>query len=221
MKDTIRMNRSEQERAMVCTAVLSGEVTRQEAAGVLGISERQVRRRLAAYQAAGPGWSMAIVALASGRYDSDAPDTARWCPCDYAAGGHTGWQKPSPSGQAQLLPVSFRQTCPASHSALLVQSPQVESVMRTQAVVSSMAVKQAQSLLPLQAKKLPVRVQVSAPAWHVPWALPQTLGTPLPPQLSPASVQLPQWSTPPQPSPMVPQLSPAGQVVRGVQLHSG
>ncbi len=71
---------------MVCTAVLSGEVTRQEAAVVLGLSERQVRRVLAAYRAAGPGGLVhgnrgrtpvqtlseevraQIVALASGRY---------------------------------------------------------------------------------------------------------------------------------------------------------
>ena len=49
------MNRTEQERAMICTAVLSGEVGRQEAAAFLGRSERQLRRMLAAYRAAGPG----------------------------------------------------------------------------------------------------------------------------------------------------------------------
>ena len=48
------MNRSEQERAMVCTAVLSGEVARREAAAYLGISARQLRRVVAAYRTAGP-----------------------------------------------------------------------------------------------------------------------------------------------------------------------
>jgi transposase len=54
MKDMITMNRTEQERAMICTAVLSGEVGRSEAAAWLGLSERQLRRILAAYRAEGP-----------------------------------------------------------------------------------------------------------------------------------------------------------------------
>lgn len=49
------MNHAEQERAMICTAVLSGEVTRQEAAAWVGRSERQVRRMRAAFRAEGPG----------------------------------------------------------------------------------------------------------------------------------------------------------------------
>ena len=48
------MNQAEQERAMICTAVLSGEVGRQEAAAWLGLSERQLRRVLAAYRTEGP-----------------------------------------------------------------------------------------------------------------------------------------------------------------------
>lgn len=47
------MNQAEQERAMICTAVLSGEVERGEAAVWLGLSERQLRRILAAYRAEG------------------------------------------------------------------------------------------------------------------------------------------------------------------------
>jgi transposase len=88
MKDTITMTQAEQERAMVCTAVLSGEVGRAEAATWLGLSERQLRRVLAAYRAEGPagvvhgnrGRSPAqtlsverreqIVGLAAGRYAS-------------------------------------------------------------------------------------------------------------------------------------------------------
>jgi transposase len=54
MKDMIRMNQIEQERAMICTAVLSGEVERSAAAVFLGISARQLRRVVAAYRAAGP-----------------------------------------------------------------------------------------------------------------------------------------------------------------------
>jgi len=49
------MNRTEQGRAMVCTAVLSGEVTRRDAAAVLDVTERQLRRLLASYRAEGPG----------------------------------------------------------------------------------------------------------------------------------------------------------------------
>lgn len=48
------MNRTEQERAIVCTAVLRGEVERREAAEFLGISARQLRRVMAAYRTAGP-----------------------------------------------------------------------------------------------------------------------------------------------------------------------
>lgn len=71
---------------MVCTAVLSGEVARREAAAWLGISERQLRRVVAAYRAEGPAGVVhgnrgrspvqtlgtderaRIVALATGRY---------------------------------------------------------------------------------------------------------------------------------------------------------
>jgi transposase len=44
----------EQQRTMGLTRVLAGEWTRREAAGVLGLSERQVGRLLAAYQQRGP-----------------------------------------------------------------------------------------------------------------------------------------------------------------------
>lgn len=49
----IRMTRSEQERAMICMAVLSGEMARGAAAAMLGISARQMRRVLAAYRQEG------------------------------------------------------------------------------------------------------------------------------------------------------------------------
>ena len=86
MKDMIQMTRSEQERAMICMAVLSGEMERGTAAAMLGISARQVRRVLAAYRQEGPAGvvhgnrgrapvqtlstaqRMRIVALAAGRY---------------------------------------------------------------------------------------------------------------------------------------------------------
>ncbi len=80
------MNRTEQERAMICMAVLSGEVERGTAAAVLGISARQLRRVVAAYRQEGPAGVVhgnrgrvpvqtlsaaqraRIVALAAGRY---------------------------------------------------------------------------------------------------------------------------------------------------------
>jgi len=86
MKDMIQMSRTDQERAMVCTAVLSGEMTRRDAAAWLGMSERQLRRVVAAYRAEGPAGVVhgnrgrspvqtlgadaraRIVALATGRY---------------------------------------------------------------------------------------------------------------------------------------------------------
>ncbi len=48
------MGSREQKRAMVLNRVLAGQVTRAEAAQVLGRSERQVRRLLADYHAEGP-----------------------------------------------------------------------------------------------------------------------------------------------------------------------
>ena len=44
----------EQQRAIVLTRVLAGEWTQEEAATALGLSDRQVRRLLRAYQTAGP-----------------------------------------------------------------------------------------------------------------------------------------------------------------------
>lgn len=41
------MNRSEQERVMLCTSVLSGDAGRAVAAVLLGLSERQLRRVVA------------------------------------------------------------------------------------------------------------------------------------------------------------------------------
>src|SRR5687768_4561927 len=53
-EEPITLSACEQKRAMVLTRVVSGQWTREEAAGVLGLSERHLRRLLAAYRADGP-----------------------------------------------------------------------------------------------------------------------------------------------------------------------
>jgi transposase len=53
-EEPITLSAREQQRAMVLNRVLAGRWTREEAAGVLGLSGRQVRRLLAAYEAGGP-----------------------------------------------------------------------------------------------------------------------------------------------------------------------
>src|SRR5690349_5723114 len=53
-EESITLSAREQRRAMVLNRVLVGQWTREEAAGVLGLSGRQVRRLLAAYQAGRP-----------------------------------------------------------------------------------------------------------------------------------------------------------------------
>jgi transposase len=53
-EEPILLRAREQQRAMGLTRVLAGQWTRREAAAVLGVSERQLRRLLAAYQQRGP-----------------------------------------------------------------------------------------------------------------------------------------------------------------------
>src|SRR3954454_15011700 len=52
--ERVTLSEREQRRAMALNRVLAGAWTRREAATVLGLSERQVRRLLAAYAACGP-----------------------------------------------------------------------------------------------------------------------------------------------------------------------
>jgi hypothetical protein len=52
--ERVTLSEREQRRAMALNRVLAGAWTRREAAAVLGLSERQVRRLLAAYAACGP-----------------------------------------------------------------------------------------------------------------------------------------------------------------------
>jgi hypothetical protein len=54
MEETIRMSEREQRRAFVLTRLLSGELGVAEAAGVLGLSERSVRRLRARMEREGP-----------------------------------------------------------------------------------------------------------------------------------------------------------------------
>ena len=53
MTETITLNTQEQKRMMVLTRLLVGQLTAAEAAVLLNLSERQVRRLLAAYQKEG------------------------------------------------------------------------------------------------------------------------------------------------------------------------
>src|SRR5689334_20833128 len=53
-EEPITLSVREQQRAMALNRVLAGRWTREEAAEVLGLSGRQVRRLLAAYEAGGP-----------------------------------------------------------------------------------------------------------------------------------------------------------------------
>lgn len=53
-EDTIILSEREQKRVMVLNRVLAGQWRREEAAEVLGLSERQVRRLVAAYERDGP-----------------------------------------------------------------------------------------------------------------------------------------------------------------------
>ena len=53
MRETITLNTQEQKRMMVLNRLLVGQLTAAEAAVLLNLSERQVRRLLAAYQKEG------------------------------------------------------------------------------------------------------------------------------------------------------------------------
>jgi transposase len=53
-EDTIRLGRTQQRRAQVLTGLLDNTLTVRQAATVLGLSERQVKRLKAAYRTAGP-----------------------------------------------------------------------------------------------------------------------------------------------------------------------
>ena len=53
MKETLTLNTQEQKRVMVLPRLLVGQLTAAEAAVLLNLSERQVRRLLAAYQQEG------------------------------------------------------------------------------------------------------------------------------------------------------------------------
>lgn len=53
-QDTIRLGRTAQRRAYVLTQVLAGELTAGQAADLLGVSVRQLKRVRAAYQRNGP-----------------------------------------------------------------------------------------------------------------------------------------------------------------------
>jgi len=85
-EERITLTQREQQRALVLTRVVAGHWTQREAAAVLGLSERQVRRRVATYQVRGPAGLMhgnrgrppvhtlpttvreQVVALARGKY---------------------------------------------------------------------------------------------------------------------------------------------------------
>ena len=53
MKETITLNTQEQKRVMVLPRLLVGQLTAAEAAVLLSLSERQVRRLYAAYRKEG------------------------------------------------------------------------------------------------------------------------------------------------------------------------
>src|SRR5205085_199154 len=53
MRETITLNTQEQKRVMVLNRLLVGQLTAAEAAVLLSLSERQVRRLLAAYRKEG------------------------------------------------------------------------------------------------------------------------------------------------------------------------
>src|SRR4051812_13556722 len=53
-EERVTLSAREQQRAMALNRVLAGQWTGEEAAVVLGLSGRQVRRLLAAYEAGGP-----------------------------------------------------------------------------------------------------------------------------------------------------------------------
>jgi transposase len=54
MRETITMTSREQRRAWVLIRLLEGSLQRAEAAPLLGLSERQVRRLAAAFERVGP-----------------------------------------------------------------------------------------------------------------------------------------------------------------------
>jgi hypothetical protein len=60
MEANIILNRDEQQRLIVLNAVLAGQSTVAEAAASLGLSDRQVRRVVAAYRRERPPSPMAI-----------------------------------------------------------------------------------------------------------------------------------------------------------------
>ena len=53
-EETITLNTQEQKRAMVLNRVQTGQLSVAEAAGILHLSARHVRRMLAAYEKEGP-----------------------------------------------------------------------------------------------------------------------------------------------------------------------
>src|SRR5687768_11092091 len=72
-EERITLTKREQQRAMVLTQVVAGAWTVTEAAGMLGLSARQVRRLLRGYEARGP---VALVHGNRGRRPAHALPTA-------------------------------------------------------------------------------------------------------------------------------------------------
>jgi len=54
MRETVTLNQDEQRRLLVLNEVISGRLTAGRAGELLGLSERQIRRILAAYREEGP-----------------------------------------------------------------------------------------------------------------------------------------------------------------------
>ncbi len=53
MWETIALNEKEQKRLVVLNKVIDGQATAEEAAGMLGLSQREIQRILAAYREEG------------------------------------------------------------------------------------------------------------------------------------------------------------------------
>jgi len=73
MMETVTLNEREQKRLLVLNQVIGGQTTAKGAAGVLGLSERQVRRILAAYRREG---AAALAHGNRGRKPANATDPA-------------------------------------------------------------------------------------------------------------------------------------------------
>ena len=82
MKD-VTLNQREQARLQVLNSVMDYQLPRAQAAELLGISERQLRRVLAAYRMAGPpkparpGWTSRPTAL-PGTFPAPGPSILLW-----------------------------------------------------------------------------------------------------------------------------------------------